>query len=450
MPGLRTAKHRTEPELPPRQRLLEAVRTGELTPNAAEAEAERLGIGPLLAHPDPADFDPMEQDRWTLPMTIAWIVWRTPEAVREHWDAYVIGCHRWREVYRNGTCVGFEPGPVPRPTWSLLTLNEDYPRERTRIAPWRPRSPHDAREELWKALEQGDVVADAIDLDTRKRVDIPASAWKSLDLYPELEWDIVREDRMSRSGYEDLRFSVRQVVDAWPDRVLSETLPPLMSPEGPGYMPFSAAAQWIATNGGTIDVGHDSAVWGDAYRQLTERIASGDIATTGIVWTETAAVGIRQTLDAAMFGGIRINHLFGAEELDDADSSELYLWATPYIDEEHSRAGFSDDLRRRCRIVWSKLLVSSVDVRKHFPFGSTPAPPRKKGRPPNYLRGPTLEQFRQIASKGEIEPTIAEQARALEAWQIETYPDSKPMAPRYIAQLIHNEYCQHIERQKNE
>jgi hypothetical protein len=444
MPELRAAQDDTEPELPPRQRLLLEVRRGALTPDKAEAEANRLGIRPLLDRSDPEVFDPMREDRWTLTMTIAWIVWRTPEAVREHWPAFVIGCERWREVMEGRDVVGYEPAPVPMPWWPLLALSRNYPRERTRKTPWRPRSPQDAREELWKALEQRDVEADGIDLDTKRRVDIPATAWKALHLYPELEWDIVREDQLSRSGYEDLRFPVRQVIDAWPDRALCETLPPLIAPDGPGYMPLSAATQWIATKGGTCEVGHDSDTWDDAYRQLLERVSAEEIAVTGVeAWS-----GQRERLDGTLFGGMRCSHLFGAEELEDTDSIELYLWASPYLDEEHWRAGFGDDLRRRRRTIWSKLMVSKADVRRLFAYGPSPSPSREKGRPRNVMRGPTLAQFRRLAGKGEVEPTLAAQSRALVTWQAANFPDLKPMAPRYITSLIREAYCQHFDVQK--
>ncbi len=416
MPELRSAEDEPDREVPPRQRLLIEVRRGALTPAGAEAEAARLGIRPLLDRPDPAVFDPMREDRWTLTMTIAWIVWRTPDAVRENWHAYVIGCEQWRGVFKSGVCVGFEPGPVPRPTLSLLALKEDYPRERTREAPWRPRSPHDALEELWKALEQGDIEADAIDNDTGKRIDIPALAWKSLDLYPELECDIVRESPLSRSGYEDIRFPVRQIVDAWPDRVLSETLPPLMSLEGPGYMPLSAAVQWITTRGGMLDVGHDPAAWDDAYRELIDRIASSEVAATGKEFRS----GRSESLDSALFSDLEVHHLFSSEELDHADDDELYLWATPYVDREHWRAKFSDDLRQRRKTIWSKLVVSKADVVKWWPFEIAheidPGPPRTGAPGAPSTMSYIVAEHDKRCDDNVADNSVGREAKHLKAW----------------------------------
>src|SRR5262249_22830966 len=65
--------------------LLEKVRRGELMPDTAEAEAERLGLGKLVNTPDPLEFDPTEEAWWTLPMVIAWIACHSLEIVREYW-----------------------------------------------------------------------------------------------------------------------------------------------------------------------------------------------------------------------------------------------------------------------------------------------------------------------------------------------------------------------------
>src|SRR5712671_2694660 len=65
--------------------LLARLSEGEITTDAAEAEAANLGIGPLEYAPDPALHDPMEKPHWSFPMTLAWIIWRNGDDVRE-WD----------------------------------------------------------------------------------------------------------------------------------------------------------------------------------------------------------------------------------------------------------------------------------------------------------------------------------------------------------------------------
>jgi len=101
---------------------------GDMRPTAAESWAKTFGWPPFSGWADPAKFDPMDQDFWTLPMTAAWIRWhkldrsgeayinddddkdaakdywrkrdlaRVVEQVRRNWDAYIAQSTRWVEV----------------------------------------------------------------------------------------------------------------------------------------------------------------------------------------------------------------------------------------------------------------------------------------------------------------------------------------------------------------
>ena len=72
------------------------VRSGKLTPDEAEAWARERNRPPFAASPDIARFDPMSEPDWTLAMCAAWLIWRTPEKVREHWDGYLLECKVWK------------------------------------------------------------------------------------------------------------------------------------------------------------------------------------------------------------------------------------------------------------------------------------------------------------------------------------------------------------------
>jgi hypothetical protein len=63
--------------------LLTKVQRGELTPQAAEEETARLGLQPFEVSPNLADFDPLKEASWSLPMALAWISWRSIDPVRE-------------------------------------------------------------------------------------------------------------------------------------------------------------------------------------------------------------------------------------------------------------------------------------------------------------------------------------------------------------------------------
>jgi hypothetical protein len=72
----------------PRDELAEALQYGRMKPEEAEAKLKELGLPPLAPQPDPANLNPMREVWWTLPMTVAWIAWRTSEDVRDVWDEY--------------------------------------------------------------------------------------------------------------------------------------------------------------------------------------------------------------------------------------------------------------------------------------------------------------------------------------------------------------------------
>jgi hypothetical protein len=67
---------------------LRRARRGLMTPANVEAELAAKGFLPLAVAPDPEKFDPSAEAWWTLAMTAAWIIWRTPDAVREAWQTY--------------------------------------------------------------------------------------------------------------------------------------------------------------------------------------------------------------------------------------------------------------------------------------------------------------------------------------------------------------------------
>ena len=79
-----------------RSDLIQQVQSGAMTPEDAEAEAERLGIAPLLMQPDPAQFDPMNEVVWTLPMVAAWRAFRDVDAVRAWSPAYRSQLREWQ------------------------------------------------------------------------------------------------------------------------------------------------------------------------------------------------------------------------------------------------------------------------------------------------------------------------------------------------------------------
>jgi hypothetical protein len=69
-----------------RTRIILDVQNGRLTPEEAEALAEKMGLDAFEKAPDPLIFDPDEKKHWTLPMAAAWFIWRSADAVRDQMD----------------------------------------------------------------------------------------------------------------------------------------------------------------------------------------------------------------------------------------------------------------------------------------------------------------------------------------------------------------------------
>ena len=79
-----------------RDELFEELSMGRLTPEAAERIAREEGLEPLQHVPGPTEFDPENEAWWTLPMVVAWIVWRTIDRVRSQFDPYRAAAPYWR------------------------------------------------------------------------------------------------------------------------------------------------------------------------------------------------------------------------------------------------------------------------------------------------------------------------------------------------------------------
>ncbi len=161
------------------------VQNGEMTPEEAEAEAKRLGVGPLRKVADPAQFDPTSKATWTLAMAVAWIVWRTPDAVRENWDDYRRECFDWEPA---PCCRRIEGGVFACPTKTSLTGSpQTGEATSTASGPDEDRklmSVKSAREQLWQALEEGRLTATGERDLSGDPIQIPAHKWPSLELTP--------------------------------------------------------------------------------------------------------------------------------------------------------------------------------------------------------------------------------------------------------------------------
>jgi hypothetical protein len=150
----------------------------------------------------------------------------------------------------------------------------------------------------------------------------------------------------------------------------SDMIGPPIAPEGGGYMPFSQAAYWIVTNGGTksFDV-DDQAAWKRAYDELLAHIASNDVEIIG-----QSSDGMNEKIDALLFAGLRVSYPYHDTPSELLFGSELYIESFPFIDNEHWLKGFNDKLVPPCggKRQWSRLQVKKEDVRRIWRFAGDP------------------------------------------------------------------------------
>src|SRR5262249_32329626 len=143
----------------------------------------------------------------------------------------------------------------------------------------------EAKAKLWAALGDNEFQAAGISTDTGERVVIPDFAWRDLTDFEERGSDVLRLREtyggVARRGYNEIALRRQNIMATWqPDRLEERelALPPLVKPEGPGYMPLYLAAQWIAMQGGTLEIDpRDLMIWKDAFAALLAPIASEEV-----------------------------------------------------------------------------------------------------------------------------------------------------------------------------
>ena len=179
-----------------RDDLFEEVKYGRMTPGEAEAEAARLGLAPLAAVPDPQKFDPMAEPWWTLPMTVAWIVWRDDREVLENYDPYRLewfdwSYRAWRIGFEGAIHEGYfleQRTPATLPRLALSIHFDTVPgQSRENLVTF-----GEAEKSLWNALQDSQLQATGIPTDGEKRVPIPDFEWRDLKAFEEGERDVVR------------------------------------------------------------------------------------------------------------------------------------------------------------------------------------------------------------------------------------------------------------------
>lgn len=434
--------------------LIQQVKYGRMTPEAAEAEAVRLRHGNLAGEPPEGTFDPMGETWWTLPMTVAWIAWRTPKFVRAWWPEFRRNCWDWHfREWRNGPEGTVHSGHFLErrrdANLNMLRLSETYNRLHE-LLPAKRIPVREAQSRLWDALADGMFEGYGIDTTTGLRTTIPSSQWRSLEHWIERERDVLRlrsSGVVSPVGYDEIELRRQNIMARWPPHRREEwdrPLPPPIPPEGPGYMPLCCAAHWLATKGGTESMDLcGTPAWEQAFSELLARISSDDVAITGV------RDGEREKIPGHVFANISVHYPWCDSTLSDDLylSNELYLFAGAYLDEEHWQRGFDDRLESGRGVKWGKLLVLKADVARWWPFaglGDNAAPAG-----PEYYTGapgrPTSMQLVELEhssrwDRGEASKRIGAEAKELAHWLMETHPNAPWLTVKTIANRLRKEH----------
>jgi hypothetical protein len=441
----------------PRDEILDRVSRGEIAPDQAEAEAARLGIPPFARTPDPTKFNPMTEPWWTLGMAAAWIIWRTPTAVRRVWSDYRNEVTTWQGplYYRRhesgwgyGCPVAIgddrEPSESPMPG---TAITKGYYLERqlelslfdvvAREAQERPEDGAPLVEgmaavrEMWGALQSGNLVAEGIPPDSRERCAIRDAEWIDLDYFEHAGWpsDAIGVNLEERERYRSVRVRSEDVTRVWIDPRLKTIinpprlkLPPTVPPTGGGFIPLYCAAQWIASRGGAEDFDPlDLPRWKTAYEELLARMASEDVRVVG------KANGVRELVAGVNFVACPINYPFQDTDLGLLFGSDLYLLSYPYCGDEDWNKGMDDSLWIHRKPRWSGLMVEKNAIAKYWPYapegGGAPPETMKTGaagRPSvmHLLRNELTKRHRE----GRTEASLAAQAEVLRRWVTEQHP----------------------------
>lgn len=240
-----------EPHTPdPRDKIIDRALGGEITPDEAESEAERLGLRPLAQTPDPAEFNPMSEPWWSLGMAAAWIIWRTPSAVRRVWSDYRRQVIEWRGPFyyrRSESGYGYEQpvalGDDGKPSEKSVPGSEIIRRYGlVKLSPLSlfdvlaragSRYPEDgkviiegpaAKNELWRQLQLGDLGAEGIPADSNERRTIRDAEWVDLDYFDQPGWlsDAVGVILEKKERYRFVRIRSEEVTRVWIDPRLQE------------------------------------------------------------------------------------------------------------------------------------------------------------------------------------------------------------------------------------
>lgn len=204
-----------------RRSILERIRKGSLTPDEGERQAEKAGL-PSLRQPDPdaSLFSPETLSFWSPAMVVAWIVWRSWEAVLFEMQDYNDAREVWQEVkIEHGEVTGWRLGVPARP--DMTRINRTYPFTADHSETSSERV-SDAVTELMNELRSGRLTATGVEFPRRVPREIEPSEWLQLRHgWSPNDGDTFYFASDARRHVVSVEFRQSQVTAIWPAAGLS-------------------------------------------------------------------------------------------------------------------------------------------------------------------------------------------------------------------------------------
>ena len=199
--------------------------------------------------------------------------------------------------------------------------------------------------------------------------------WESNGESPRLAPAYVEKQSERTGGFGVLEVDRAQVLSEFPigSSPLARSTARLGSPQSPtggGYMALSAAAYWIATEGGAKSFFiREITAWRRGYEILVTQITNGDIVAIGRQNGERAPVPI----DGYNFSGLRIRYPFQTRPADPPFETAPHLDCAGPAAPTDWEAKYNDRLlRKNGEVEFSHIEVRKLDVLKVWPFHAVP------------------------------------------------------------------------------
>ena len=174
-----------------RNDILDKLQRGQIKLEEAEKAAADANLPPLASRPPPGQFDPDKRAHWSLPMTLAWIASRDVELVRTFDDEYRQECWDFEfKALRLPRADGNQDNYESRDGWHLVQRSPASWTNTLIFLRCDQLDAPKAESELLENLERGTLHAEAVRVDDRALITIPASEWSRLEFCDDDRWRI--------------------------------------------------------------------------------------------------------------------------------------------------------------------------------------------------------------------------------------------------------------------